>query len=153
MRSYVSALLLLAALPSVAHAADAITITGAVSRATPAGAPTAIGFMTITNAENVPDRLVSVTSPAVDHVEIHEMTVTNGIMTMRQLPGGLPVPAYGSVALKPGSTHLMLIKPQAPFRAGDTVPVTLVFEHAGSTQVDLKVEPIGGAPKSTGKTP
>ena len=148
-----SALLLLAVTTSVAHAADAITITGAVSRATPAGAPTAIGFMTIANAANMPDRLVSATSPAVDHVEIHEMAVTNGIMTMRQLPGGLAVPAHGSVALKPGSTHLMLIRPKAPFRAGDIVPVTLVFEHAGPAQVDLKVEPIGGAPKPAGKMP
>ena len=152
MRSFIPALLLLAASPAVVHAADAITITGPVSRATPTGAPTAIGFMTITNAANMPDRLVSAASPAVDHVEIHEMAVTNGIMTMRQIPGGLAIPAHGSVALKPGSTHLMLIRPKAPFRVGDTVSVTLTFEHAGAVQADLKVEPIGGA-KPAGKSP
>lgn len=134
---------LLLATPLAARAADAITITGAVSRATPAGAPTGIGFMTIANAAAEPDRLVAASSPAVDHVEIHEMAVTNKVMTMRQIPGGRPIPAHGSVSLKPGSYHLMLIKPKAPFRAGDTVPVTLTFEHAGTRQVDLKVEPLG----------
>jgi periplasmic copper chaperone A len=148
-RSFIPALLLALA-PLAVHAAEPVTITGAVSRATPAGAPTAVGFMTITNTADVPDRLMAVASPAVDHVEIHEMAVTNGIMTMRQIPGGLPVPAHGSVALKPGGYHLMLIRPKTPFKAGDTVPVTLTFEHAGTAQVELKVEPIGGAPKQGG---
>jgi periplasmic copper chaperone A len=145
--------LFLAAQPAAVHAADAISITGAVSRATPAGASTAIGFMTITNNTATEDRLVAASSPAVDHIEIHEMAVTNGVMTMRQIPGGLPVPAHSSVALKSGSYHLMLIKPKAPFKTGDTVPVMLTFEHAGTAQVDLKVEPIGGSPKRKGGSP
>ena len=146
MRNHVlvPAFLMFSALLQVAHAADAITITDARSRATPAGAPTGIGFMTITHAAAEPDRLVAASSPAVDHVEIHEMSVTDGVMHMRQIPGGLAIPAHGRVDLKPGSYHLMLIKPKAPFKAGDTVPVTLTFAHAGPRAVTLKVKPLGG---------
>ncbi len=128
--------------PDLAHAASDLVITDPVSRATPAGAPTGIGYMTIANKGEVPDRLVSASSPLADHVEIHEMSVANGIMTMHPVPGGLAVPAHGSVTLKPGSYHLMLIGPKQPFKAGDTIPVTLTFEHAGSEQIGLSVKPM-----------
>lgn len=100
-----------------ARASD-LVVTDPISRATPAGAPTGVGYMTITNAGDADDRLVSAASPAVDHVEIHEMSVTNGVMTMRPVQGGLSIPAHGSVVLRPGSFHLMLIQPNAPFKAG-----------------------------------
>ena len=130
-------------LPGVAQAADAITVTGAVSRATPAGAPTGVGYMTITNDGGDADRLVSASSPAVDHVEIHEMAVKDGIMTMRPVPGGLPVPPHGSVVLKSGGYHLMMIHPKQPFKAGDVIPVTLTFEKSGAERIDLSVLPLG----------
>ena len=133
-------------LPAVARAADGITITDALSRATPAGAPTGVGYMTITNAGDAGDRLVSASSPAVDHVEIHEMAVKDGIMTMRPVPGGLSVPPHGSLVLKSGGYHLMLIKPKQPLKAGDTLPISLTFEKAGTRTVDLKVEPLGVVP-------
>ena len=138
-------------LPGVAQAAEAIVVTGAVSRATPAGAPTGIGYMTITNDGNDADRLVSASSPAVDHVEIHEMAVKDGIMTMRPVPGGLPVPPHGSVVLKSGGYHLMLIHPKQPFRAGDVIPVTLNFEKAGIERVNLSVLPLDQVSPTTAR--
>ena len=89
---------------------------------------------------------MSASSPAVDHVEIHEMAVKDGIMTMRPVPGGLPVPPHGSLVLKSGGYHLMLIKPKQPLMAGYTLPITLTFEKAGTRTVDLKVEPLGVVP-------
>ena len=114
-----------------------------MSRATPAGAPTGVGYLTLTNDGDTPDRLVSASSPAADHVEIHEMKITDGVMSMRPVPGGLAIPPHGSVALKPGSYHLMLIGPKHPFVAGQTIPVTLTFERAGPAQIELAVKPIG----------
>ena len=69
--------------PGPAHAASDLHITDPVSRATPAGAPTGIGYMTIANTGAVPDRLVSTSSPLADHVESHEMAVANGIIVNR----------------------------------------------------------------------
>ena len=99
--------------------------------------------MTITNNGDAEDRLVSASSPMVDHVEIHEMAVANGIMTMHPVPGGLAIPAHGSVTLKSGSFHLMLIGPKQPFKTGDMIPVTLTFEHTEAEQVSLAVKPLG----------
>ncbi len=145
------AALIAVASPELAHAASNLVITDPVSRATPAGAPTGIGYMTIANTGEVPDRLVAASSPLADHVEIHEMSVANGIMTMHPVPGGLAVPAHGSVALRPGSYHLMLIGPKQPFKAGDAIPVTLTFERAGPERVDLAVKPLGEVIQPTSK--
>ena len=65
---------------------------------------------------------------------------TEGTMTtMRELKNGITIPAGGSVALKPTGNHLMFVDLSSPLSVGDTVPVTLTFEKAGTMQVDLPV--------------
>lgn len=116
------------------------------SRATPAGAPVAGGFLTVTNEGKEADRLVAVTSDAADKVEIHEMTMVDGVMKMRPLDKGLEVPAGGKIELKPGSYHVMFIGLKKPFAKGDMVKGTLAFEKAGKVDVEFKVEEMGAKP-------
>lgn len=120
-----------------------LKIENATSRVTPAGAKVGAGYMTISNTGTTADRLVSLSSPAADKVEIHEMAMKDGVMTMRELPGGLPVDSGKVVTLKPGGYHLMLMGLKAPLRQGDKVPVTLTFEKAGTTGITLDVQAIG----------
>lgn len=112
-------------------------------RATPKGAKVAGGFAMIVGA-GAADRLVSAAFPAVaGRTEIHEMAVTNGLMTMRPLPGGIDIPANGKVELKPGSYHLMLMDLKEPLAEGQKVEGTLVFEKAGPVSVSFPVMAIG----------
>lgn len=97
------------------------------------------GFITLTNEGKEDDRLISAATPNADHVEIHEMTMENDVMKMRQLKDGLPIKAGETVELMPGGFHLMFFGVKAPFRAGETVPVTLTFEKAGKVDVSLPV--------------
>lgn len=114
------------------------------SRATPGGAKVAGGYLTITNNGSAPDRLVSATVAAVsDRVEIHEMAMNNGVMTMRQLSGGVAVAPGKTVAFAPGGYHLMLMGLKGPLKEGDRVKATLTFEKAGSIEVTINVEGIG----------
>ncbi len=56
------------------------------------------------------DTLVSVSTPAAERGEIHDMTMTDdGVMKMRHLADGLEIPAGGTVELKPGGMHLMFL--------------------------------------------
>lgn len=114
------------------------------TRATAPTAKVGAGYMTIANRGGVPDRLVSASTDAAGRVEIHEMSMEAGVMRMRELAGGLPLPAGADVALKPGGYHLMLMDLRAPLKQGASIPVMLVFERAGRVQVKLKVEPPGG---------
>jgi copper(I)-binding protein len=74
----------------VANAKDykvgALEVDSPWSRAIPKGASVAAGYMTIKNTGATPDRLVSVSTPVAGKVEIHEMTMDNGVMKMRPAP-------------------------------------------------------------------
>ena len=60
------------------------------SRATPAGAKVAVGYLVLRNKGAAPDRLVSIASDIAARTEIHEMVMdSNGVMTMRPLDRAL----------------------------------------------------------------
>jgi periplasmic copper chaperone A len=141
--------MLVALLPALASAHDyklgALEIGHPWARATAPTAPAGAGFLTIKNTGTAPDRLVSVSSPAAGMIQIHEMKMDGGVMRMRELEHGLEIPPGGTVTLAPGGFHLMMMNLKSPLKEGTRVPVTLVFEKAGSIDVDLAVESLGAS--------
>ena len=111
--------------------------------ATPPGAKVAGGYMTITNHGGEADRLVGGSATFAGKVEIHEMKMDGDTMVMRPVEGGLEIPAGGSVELKRGGYHVMFMKLDGAFKAGDRRKVTLVFEKAGEVEVELAVDEMG----------
>ena len=120
-----------------------LLITQAWSRATPGGAPVAGGYLSIENKGSLPDRLLSGSTDAARKIEIHEMAIDKGIMTMRPIEGGLFIEAGKTVKFEPGGRHLMFIGLAAPFREGEQVSVSLAFETAGKVAVPFLVQGIG----------
>jgi copper(I)-binding protein len=117
-------------------------------RSTPPGAPTAAGYLTVTNHGASPDRLLGGSSPEVGDVQVHQMSMTGNIMRMRPIVGGLVIQAGQSVVLAPGGDrHLMLISPKHSFKPGDRVPATLRFEKAGSVKLTFIVREAAAAMK------
>lgn len=123
----------------------ALEITRPWTRATPATAQAGGGFLTIVNKGSTPDRLIAARSTASDKVEVHEMRMDGNVMKMRELEKGLEIPAGATVMLKPGGYHIMFMGLKAPFAKDAKVPVTLVFEKAGSLDIVLDVEALGAA--------
>jgi copper(I)-binding protein len=120
-----------------------LTIDRPWSRATPAGAKVAAGYMTITNKGSAPDRLIGASTAAAGRVELHEMAMKDGVMTMRPIAGGLPIEPGKTVTLAPGGYHVMFMDLKAPLKQGEKVPVTLDFEKAGKVNVTLDVQAVG----------
>jgi periplasmic copper chaperone A len=120
-----------------------LVITQPWSRATPGGAKIGGGFLTIENKGAAPDRLIGVAGDVAGKIEIHEMAMNNGVMTMRPLDKGLAIEPGKTVKLAPGGYHLMLMDLKQPLKQGDKVPVTLEFEKAGKVQVSLDVAGVG----------
>ena len=116
-----------------------LTISAPYVRAMVPGAPVGGGYMTITNTGGTDDRLVAASSPRAVTVQIHEMKMDNDVMIMRELAGGLAIPAGKTIELKPGGYHLMFMKVAAPFLQGQTVRTSLKFEKAGTADVDFPV--------------
>jgi len=145
MLAAVVAALFLSIPAAFAHSVTAgdLELTDLWTRATPPRAPAAGGFLTITNHGTAADRLVGATTPLAAIGEVHEMKVEDGVMTMTPLADGIEIPAGGAVTLAPGSYHLMFMELKEPFVEGGKVPVTLVFERAGTVETFLHVRPIG----------
>ena len=140
-RSFAMAVALTALFGGSAVAGD-ITVSDAWVRASPmANGPAAI-FLTITNGGSSPDRVVSAATPASRVTQLHSHTMADGVMRMRQVDG-IDIPAGQSVELKPGAFHIMLLDPVAALKEGDSVPVTLTFEHAGAISATAHVAGAG----------
>jgi periplasmic copper chaperone A len=131
--------------PALTQVTDrtSITIERPWARATPSGAKTGAAYMTIDNKSGIADWLTGMSSDVADKLQIHEMKVENGVMKMREVTGGLPIPAGGSVVLKPGSYHVMLFGLKNPLTAGETFPLSLTFEKAGNISVTVPVQAMG----------
>src|ERR1700736_1841714 len=90
-----SAVLLAALLVAPACAEEVkagdLVISQAWSRATPNGAKIAGGYLTIENNGTAPDRLIGGSGDIAGKVEVHEMSMNNGVMTMRPLDKGLAI--------------------------------------------------------------
>ena len=104
-------------------------------RATIGSMPSSAAYLSITNHGTMPDRLLDVESSLARKTELHTMAVTNGVMKMRQIDGGIAIPAGKTVQLAPGGLHVMLIRLKAPLNADESYRVTLVFEKAGKVKL------------------
>ena len=116
------------------------------ARATPPTAPTGGGYLSVKNTGTEPDRLLSVSSPAAQTVQVHEMKMEGNVMRMRELESPLEIKPGETVTLAPGGLHLMMTGLKAPLKQGERVPLTLVFEKAGKIDVELSVVALGATP-------
>src|SRR5215475_14318856 len=128
-----------------------LVISQAWTRATPGGAKTGGGFVTIENKGTAPDKLIGASADGAGKIEVHEMVMNDGVMKMRPVEGGLVIDPGKTVKLAPGGLHLMMMDLKSPLKQGDKMPVTLQFEKAGKVAVTLDVQAVG-APGPSGNT-
>lgn len=120
--------------------AQDIEVVDAHARTSFSGAPAGAAFMTIANSGEADDRLVSARSDAAARVELHtHIDAGDGVMRMRRVEDGIPVPAGGAAVLERGGDHIMFMGIGAPWEAGGTVRVTLHFESGGEIALDLPI--------------
>ena len=124
---------ILASTPGVL--ANDVMVKGAFARASAMStAKAGAVYMTLMNQGAVADRLMAVTTGAAISAEIHEALMEDGVAKMRPVEV-FDVPAGGSVELKPGGYHIMLMGLKAPLKKGDMIMLQLKFEHAGLVDV------------------
>jgi len=126
MLSMLRALLLLFLLYTTVAAADSsrLQITDPWIRAAPPSASVMAGYLTLTNDSDTDIVIDRVESNDFGAIEIHEMSMHDGVMRMRRL-ATLRVPARGRVELKPGGQHLMMFRPQRTLEEGASSTVEL----------------------------
>ena len=102
-----------------------VSITDAWVRANAPGQTVGAAYMTLESAQD--STLVSVETAVAGSVEIHSMTMDNGVMKMRMLDE-LVLKAGKSERLAPGGFHLMLFDLKKPLKAGETITFKLSFK-------------------------
>lgn len=102
-----------------------VTISDAWVRANAPGQTVGAAYMTLKSTQD--SNLFHVESSAAGAVEIHSMSVTDGVMKMRALET-LPLPAGKVEKLAPGGFHLMLFDLKNPLKAGEKATFTLSFK-------------------------
>jgi periplasmic copper chaperone A len=117
-----------------------LEVNNAWAGATPGKSENGAAYVTIQSPNA--DRLVAVSSPVAKKAELHTMSMQGMVMKMRPL-AGLDIPAGQPVTLKPGGEHIMLMGLNQPLHEGQSFPLTLDFEKAGSRTVTVTVEKAG----------
>ncbi|MEE9375132.1 MAG: copper chaperone PCu(A)C [Rhizobiaceae bacterium] len=119
-----------------------LTITNPIARATPPGAKVGGGYVSITNHGSLPDYLLGGSAHFAAKVEIHEMNMTDGIMRMKKIEGGLKIPAGGTVTLQPGGNHIMFMQLNEALTVDQSRKVTLTFKNTGMIDLIFSVKSI-----------
>src|SRR6516162_11309033 len=119
-----------------------LEVNNAWARATAGKADTGVAYVAIQSP--TADRLLSLSSPVAKKAELHTMSMEGMVMKMRPL-ADLDIPAGQSITLKPGGQHVMLLGLDAPLREGQSFPLTLTFEKAGTRTVTVAIEKPGAA--------
>ena len=116
-----------------------VAISGAWVRATSLGQEVGAGYMTLTSTEDT--TLLNAEASVAGSVEIHSMTMNNGVMKMRMLEN-LELKAGKPVDLAPGGFHLMLFDLKSPLKEGEKVEFKLHFKTAKGERVQTIIVPI-----------
>lgn len=102
-------------------------------------------FGEITNSGEEDVEIVSARSAEAETVELHEVVVDDdGVEQMRQIEGGFPVPAGGSLQLEPGDDHLMLMGLDQQLHPGDSVEIILTLSDDTELSFEAMVKDEGG---------
>ena len=104
------------------------------------GRPGAAYFTLRTN--NHPMRLVSVTSPKVQRIELHETREENGVSRMAPIENGT-FPSSGEMNFKAGGRHAMLFGIDPSITAGSRISLTFTFDPAPPVTVEADVHAAG----------
>ncbi|CAH0530358.1 copper chaperone PCu(A)C [Vibrio hippocampi] len=136
-----SLILTLLALSPFANATQWLEVENAYVRATPPHATTSAMFATIHNNSDRDRTLVSATTDLAQVVELHDVIMDGDMMQMRQI-SRISIPASQSVALAPGSLHVMLLDLLGPLKEGQQVAITLTFADNETVTLQVPVKKV-----------
>ena len=139
-RSFIAAVCAAAAFAAPAFAGG-ITAIDPYARAASPNAKAGAAFMMLRNDTGKDDTLIAARSDVARRVELHtHLEVSDGIMQMTQIKGGIPLMAGATHHMKRGSDHIMLMGLTGPLTQDTEILITLVFERAGEMTVTVPVD-------------
>jgi len=96
-------------------------------------------YMTIKNLSAKNIRLIAAASAVSDRIEIHQHTMSDGLMRMRQRDY-VEISAQNSTVFQPSGFHLMIFHLKQPLKAKENIIITLYFDDKSSIDVNYTVQ-------------
>ncbi len=131
-----SAVFIASILISACSKQDSIEIKNQWVRASNDGQDVSAAYMTIVSNEDT--SLIAIDSDVADVIEIHSMSMENGVMKMRMLDT-LDLIAGKPTELSPGGFHLMLFDLKKPLTPGKEAHFTLHFKNKAGQEKTISV--------------
>ena len=129
---------LLFAMMSNVYAAKTITVNDGYVKASIPGSNVTASYMTLRNTSNKAITLQKVSSTVSDRIEIHEHSMADGMMRMREV-GEITIKANSTVVLQPSGLHLMIFSLKQPIKEKSVMPLTLYFSNDTEVKIQLPV--------------
>lgn len=138
MKAFLFSILLTFSAVVLAAGDNPVRIENPQAAETPPGTTTGVVYLDIVNTGNA-DRLLGAKGGEVaDYIELHTSFLEGGLMRMRKVEA-IDLAGGATTSLKPGGLHIMLIDLKQPLRAGQSFPLGLQFEKAGTIQVSVPI--------------
>ena len=101
----------------------------------------AAGYFTVKGGAT-DDRLQRIDSAVVNKIELHEVGMDGGMMTMRQM-ADLPLPAGATITFEPAGNHAMLFGVDSRITPGTGIPMLFTFKSGAKVEVEAKTVAFG----------
>lgn len=128
--------------PAATSHEPALSVESSWVKAANEGMTAAFGVLVNDGTEDI--RIVSAQSSASTVMELHEVTMIDGEMRMREKEGGFVVPAGGEHPLEPGADHLMMMDLTEPITPGDDVDIVLTLEDDSTFEFTAQAKEFAG---------
>ena len=115
-----------------------ITVSDGYIRATIPGTDISSAYLNIINNGEKTVTFIGASSNIASRIEIHQHSMHDGMMRMRQLDSVI-IDAKSHLVLQPSGLHLMLFDVEKPLQPKQIVELTLLFSNNQSINVSLPV--------------
>ena len=98
-----------------------------------------LGYIKIQNKTEKNERLISVEADFSKRTELHDMSIKNDIMIMKNIEEGVLIKSKSQLNLKPGSFHIMFIDLTKSLKKTTNQKVKFNFENAGPIVIHMPI--------------
>ena len=123
----------------VASEGTAVLVENGYARESIPGTSISSAYMAISNLSAKNIKLVAASSSISDRIEIHEHTMWDGLMRMRQRDY-VDILAKNTVIFQPSGFHLMMFELKQPLKAKEYIVITLHFDDKSSIDVSYTIK-------------
>ena len=116
-----------------------VSVENGYARESIPGTSISSAYMAINNLSAKNIRLISASSVVSDRIEIHEHTMADGLMRMRQRDY-VEILAKDTTLFQPSGFHLMIFDLKQPLKAEENIIITLFFDDQSSIDVNYSVK-------------